>query len=126
MAIFKSKKKKESSEPEKKEEKIEKNEKKTAKKLPIAWKILKAPYVSEKATQMAKENKYVFQVSDKANKNEIKDSIKEIYKVDVVGVNVIKVFRKRKRLGKFQGWKKGFKKAVVQIKKGQKIDIYPS
>ena len=126
MAIFKSKKLKENTEPEKKEETEKKIERKTAKILPIAWRILKAPYISEKATEMAKEDKYIFQVVDKSNKNEIKNSIEELYKVNVTGVNVIKVSRKRKRLGKYQGWKKGFKKAIVQIKKGQKIDIYPS
>ena len=126
MAIFKSKKIKETSEPEEDKKKEEKVEKKAVKILPIAWKILKKPYVSEKATEKVKEDKYIFQVADKANKSEIKSSIEELYRVNVMGVNTIKVNRKRKRLGKFQGWKKGFKKAVVQIKKGQKIDIYPS
>ncbi len=127
MAIFKSKKKKEISQPQQKKEEVKKEkEKKPTQKLPVAWKILKNPYVSEKATFLAGEDKYIFKVTDKANKNEIKNAVEELYKVDVLNVRIINIPRKRKKLGRFQGWKKGFKKAIVQTKKGQKIDIYPS
>ncbi len=91
----------------------------------IAWKILIDPYVSEKATELVKENKYVFKVTDDSNKPRIKQAIKELYGVDVVSVNVISIPRKKKRLGKYKGWKKGFKKAVVEVKEGQRIDSTP-
>ena len=142
MAIFKTKTKKENPDLKKKEmekekekeknlsaqaEEIQKKtEKVTLKKEPMAWRSLKAPYISEKATSLVEENKYIFVVKDKANKNEIRNAIEELYKVNILNVNIIKIHRKKKRLGKFHGWKKGFKKAIVEVKKGQKIDIYPS
>ncbi len=96
------------------------------KKASIAWEVLKNPYISEKATELAKENKYLFKVSDRANKIQIKRAIKEVYEVDVVKVNIVNIPKKKKRLGRHHGWQKGFKKAIVEIEKGQKIDVYPS
>ena len=125
MAIFKSKKKEDT---EKKEEvvQVDKKEKASTKREPLAWKALKSPYISEKATNLASEDKYIFVAKDKSNKKEIKDAVEELYKVNVLNVNIIKTPKKKKRLGRHHGWRKGFKKAVVQIKEGQKIDIYPS
>lgn len=91
----------------------------------FAWKVLVEPYISEKATELAKENRYVFKVVDDSNKVQIKKAVKELYGVDVVSVNVINIPRKKKRLGKYRGWKKGFKKAVVEVKEGQRIDSTP-
>ena len=137
MAIFKSKTKKEDNKIKKgdtlnKSGLLEKKEqdkplnKNLSKKDLVAWNFLKSPYVSEKATALAEKNKYVFVVSDNANKFQVKESIEELYKVNVLSVNVTKIPRKKKRLGKHHGWKKGFKKAVIEIQKGQKIDVYPS
>jgi large subunit ribosomal protein L23 len=97
--------------------------KKDSVKVKMAWRILENPYVSEKATNLVKENKYIFKVSDKANKILVKQAIKETYNVDVINVNIVKIPRKKKRLGRHQGWKKGFKKAIIEIKSGQKIDL---
>jgi len=90
-----------------------------------AWKILKTPQVTEKATELAKKNQYVFKVWPRANKVEIKKAIEDIYGVDVVSVKIIKVPRKRRRLGRISGWRKGYKKAIVKIKEGQKIEVLP-
>jgi large subunit ribosomal protein L23 len=87
--------------------------------------ILKAPYITEKATNLAEKNQYTFKVWDGANKNEIKKAIENLYKVNVIGVKIINVPAKRRRFGKTPGWKKGYKKAIVQLKKGQKIEIFP-
>jgi large subunit ribosomal protein L23 len=87
--------------------------------------VIKFPHVTEKSSRLAEENKYVFRVEGWANKNEIKEAVERIYGVDVTGVAVISVPRKARRLGRNQGWKKGFKKAVVKVKKGQKIEIMP-
>lgn len=89
---------------------------------PIGWRVLDKPYISEKATELEKENRYIFKVMDSSNKIQIKKAIEEIYGVNVLSVNTIKIPRKKKRLGKHKGWRKGFKKAVVQIKKGERID----
>jgi len=88
-------------------------------------KILVAPHITEKATNLAEKNQYVFRVWQKANKNEVKKAIENLYKVKVMDVKIINVPAKRRRLGRISGWKKGFKKAIVRIKEGQKIEIMP-
>ena len=89
------------------------------------YKILKAPQVTEKATDLVKKNQYVFKVWPRTNKMEIKKSVEDTYGVSVVAVNIIKVPRKKRRLGKASGFRKGYKKAVVKIKEGQKIEVLP-
>lgn len=91
----------------------------------VIYQILKSPHVTEKATELAKKNQYVFKVDPRASKIEIKRAIEDLYKVDVINVRIIKVPRKRRRLGRISGWRKGYKKAIVKIKKGQRIEILP-
>jgi large subunit ribosomal protein L23 len=85
--------------------------------------IIKRPHVTEKATDLSKIGKYVFMVEPSATKNEVKKAIKKIYGVDVVKIQTIvrpmtaKKFRGRK------GSKPGYKKAVIGLKEGQKIEI---
>lgn len=88
-------------------------------------KILIAPHITEKATELAKENQYVFKVYPEANKTEIKKAIENLYGVDVLDVKIIKIPKKRRRLGRISGWRKGYKKAIVKIKEGQKIEVMP-
>ena len=90
-----------------------------------AWRVLKTPHVTEKAADLAEKNQYVFKVWPRANKTGIGKAIEDIYGVDVLSVRIIKVPRKQRRLGKVQGWRKGYKKAIVKIKEGQKIEIMP-
>ncbi|PIR72240.1 MAG: 50S ribosomal protein L23 [Candidatus Nealsonbacteria bacterium CG10_big_fil_rev_8_21_14_0_10_36_24] len=90
-----------------------------------AYEVLVSPHITEKATELEKENKYVFKVFQKTNKIEIKKAIEGLYGVDVVNVKIINVPRYRKRLGRQEGWEKGYKKAIVKIKKGQEIEIMP-
>lgn len=89
------------------------------------YRILKAPHLTEKATSLAEKNQYVFKVWPEANKIEIKKAIEDLYGAEVVSVKIIKVPRKRRRLGRISGWGKGYKKAIVKIKEGQKIEIMP-
>lgn len=91
----------------------------------IATKVLYSPHVTEKATGFDKDNKYVFKVASRANKIEIKKAVEDFYGVDVIGTRIINVPRRKRRLGRQIGWKKGYKKAIVKIKKGQKIEILP-
>ncbi len=128
-------KKKEAKEPVKKEGKEEIKPKETKKvktfkprkivKSNVAWRVLKGPHITEKATELIKENEYIFKVSDDSNKIEIKQAVRDVYGVDVERVNIIKVPREKRRLGKTEGWKKGYKKAIVKIKKGQEIEVLP-
>ncbi|PIQ05738.1 MAG: 50S ribosomal protein L23 [Candidatus Nealsonbacteria bacterium CG18_big_fil_WC_8_21_14_2_50_37_10] len=90
-----------------------------------AYRILKTPHATEKAADLAEKNQYVFKVWPRVNKTEIGKAIEDIYGVDVLSVRIIKVPRKQRRLGKVQGWRKGYKKAIVKIKEGQKIEIMP-
>jgi large subunit ribosomal protein L23 len=84
---------------------------------------IKQPWITEKSTRLAEQGKYVFKVAPTTTKNEVKKAVKEIYKVDVVKVNIT---TKPDRTVRFRGRevaKKGFKKAVVTLKSGQKIDL---
>jgi large subunit ribosomal protein L23 len=89
------------------------------------YRVLKIPQVTEKATGLAGQNQYVFKVWPRANKLETKKAIEDLYGVDVVSVKIIKVPRKQRRLGRISGWRKGYKKAIVKIKEGQKIEVLP-
>lgn len=87
--------------------------------------IIKSPHITEKATDLTKKNQYVFKVEPNANKIEIKKAIEKLYGVDVLSVKIINVPKKRRRLGRISGWRKGYKKAIVRIKEGQKIEVLP-
>ncbi len=92
----------------------------------LAWKVLASPHVTEKATSLEKDNKYVFKVFDKANKTEVKKAVEGLYGVNVENVAIINIPKKKRRAGRQrEGWRKGYKKAVVKIQKGQKIEIMP-
>jgi len=106
-----------------KKEVVPKKEKRTV--IGEAYRIIGAPRVTEKATDLAKGNQYVFRVFAKANKTEIKKAVEDLYNVDVLNVEIIRVPRKRRRLGRISGWRKGYKKAIIRIKEGQKIEVLP-
>lgn len=97
----------------------------------LAWiyTILQEPHITEKATDLAENNKYVFKVRPKANKIEVKKAIESLYEVKVDKVNMTTIRPKKRRLGRYEGWKgglkKGSKKAVVTLVKGQTIDLIP-
>lgn len=96
------------------------------KKIPgSAYGILVAPHITEKATDLAEKNKYIFKVYKRTNKAEIKRAIENIYGVNVVKVNIVNIKSKERRLGRQVGWKKGYKKAIVKIREGQKIEVLP-
>jgi len=90
-----------------------------------AYRILKSPHITEKATDLIKENQYTFRVHSGASKVEIKNTIEGVYGVHVLGVKILNVPPKRRRLGRTTGWRKGYKKAIVKIQKGQKIEVLP-
>ena len=134
LNIFKKKKKEEKKEIKKKEVEeakkvVRKEEKKPLKlkekKFFEAHRILKSPHITEKATDLVKKNQYVFKVWPRANKTQIERAIESVFGVDVESVKIIRIPRKRRRLGRIEGFKKGYKKAIVKIKKGQKIEVLP-
>jgi len=88
-------------------------------------KILRFPHVAEKATDLLEKNQYVFKVWPRANKAETKKAIESIFGVDVLGIRIINIPKKKRRLGKTEGFRKGYKKAIIRIKEGQKIEVLP-
>lgn len=84
--------------------------------------VLISPHVTEKATGLARENKYVFKVHPAAGKIEIKKAVKQVFKVTPVKVNVSNIQGKKRRVGRIQGQRPGFKKAVVTLKAGDSIE----
>lgn len=89
----------------------------------FSYDIVKEPHISEKGTYLAEQNKYIFEVVSDSNKQEIAKAISGIYSVDVLSVNIVRIPAKKRRLGKTEGFRKAYKKAIVTIKDGQKIEI---
>ena len=69
------------------------------------------------------ENKYVFKVDSKANKNQIKEAIETIFKVKVVEISTLNAKTKKKRVGRYTGRTNRYKKAVVKLADGQSIEL---
>jgi large subunit ribosomal protein L23 len=86
--------------------------------------ILIAPVVSEKSYGQIVENRYTFKVHQDAHKTQIRQAVEQLFDVKVVGVNVVKVQPKPKRRGMIKGTRPGWKKAIVELKAGDKIDIF--
>jgi len=118
-------KKKDSKKSDKKKEKAVSKVKKIVKeKIPVHhFEIIRKPHVSEKAFNLESEGKYVFVVSPSANKVEIKKAIQNLYGVVVKSVNIVKAPSKPKRFKGVPGIKSGYKKAVITLAKGSKIDV---
>lgn len=87
-------------------------------------KVLIEPWITEATTQAAQLNKYVFKVATKASKEDIRKAVETIYKVTVISVNTINIHRKRRIRGKYVGWKAGYKKALVTLKEGDRIEFF--
>jgi large subunit ribosomal protein L23 len=86
--------------------------------------VLIAPVVSEKSYSLITENKYSFRVHPRAHKTQIRQAVEELFDVKVTGVNVLKVQAKPKRRGLHRGTKPGWKKAIVELREGDKIEIF--
>lgn len=87
-------------------------------------KIILAPVVSEKTVYLGQENRYAFWVKKEAVKPEISRAVEEAFKVDVTAVHIINVPGKRKRFRGIRGQRQERKKAIVTLKKGQKINLF--
>ena len=87
-------------------------------------KVLKQPVISEKSFGLAENQKYVFLVEKNATKVEIATAVEKAFKVHVLSVNTILAKGKMKRFGRIFGRRKDFKKAIVTIKEGEKIEEF--
>lgn len=79
------------------------------------------PIITEKATMLLEQNKCVFDVAPKATKPAIKEAIESLFEVKVVSVNTINPPRKKKRVGKFVGYKPRYKRAIVTLEDTESI-----
>ena len=86
--------------------------------------ILISPVVSEKSYGQIVENRYTFKVHKDAHKTQIRQAVEELFDVSVVAVNVLKVQPKPKRRGMIKGTRPGWKKAIVELKAGESLDIF--
>jgi large subunit ribosomal protein L23 len=89
-----------------------------------ARQVLIAPVVSEKSYALIEQNKYSFRIHEKAHKTQVRQAVEELFDVTVEGVNIVKVQSKPKRRSLSRGRRPGWKKAIVQLAPGDKIEIF--
>ena len=82
-----------------------------------------SPVVTEKSTNLSEQNKIVFKVPDGSNKLNLKKSIEKIFKVNVTKINIVNKQSRRKITRGRKVKAKGYKKAIITLKKGQRIDL---
>ena len=86
--------------------------------------VLLAPVVSEKSYQLIESHTYSFKVHPDAHKTQVRRAVEELFDVHVERVNIVKVQAKPKRRGLFKGTRPGWKKAIVQVREGESIEIF--
>ena len=86
--------------------------------------IIVRPLITERTTPLMAEGKYVFVVAKAANKIEIAKAVSEIFKVKVAKVNTVNVIGKKKRMGRTQGKRPDYKKAIVKLAPGETIEFF--
>jgi large subunit ribosomal protein L23 len=87
--------------------------------------IIHRPIITEKATRLLEQNQYTFEVIPKASKPEIRAAIEYLFDVKVVAINTLLPPRKKRRVGKFLGYKPQYKKAIVTLAEGDSITLFP-
>ncbi len=88
------------------------------------YEVLRRPVVTEKNAMLAEQNKYTFEVARDANKPQIKEAVEKVFKVEVSSVNVIHVRGKMRTVGRGRGMSPAWKKAIVTLERGHKIELY--
>ena len=87
--------------------------------------IIKRPLITEKSTRLKEaENQIAFVVDSQANKVQIRQAVEKLFKVKVEAVRTMNLAGKRKRMGRFWGWKPDWKKAIVTLKEGERIEFF--
>jgi large subunit ribosomal protein L23 len=86
--------------------------------------VLLAPVVSEKSYSLITDRKYTFKVHEDAHKTQVRQAVEELFGVKVQHVNIVRVQSKPKRRGLTRGRRPGWKKAIVQLREGEAIEIF--
>ena len=86
--------------------------------------VLISPVVSEKSYGQIVQNRYTFRVHSDAHKTQVRQAVEQLFDVKVVNVNIVKVQPKPKRRGLTKGERQGWKKAVVQLRPGETIEVF--
>ena len=89
-----------------------------------ASQVLLAPIISEKSYEASTTGQYTFKVHQDAHKTQIRQAVEDLFEVKVLRVNVVKVAAKPKRRGQYTGVRPGWKKAVVTLQPGDRIEIF--
>ena len=88
------------------------------------YEVLRRPIITEKNTRLLGQNKYTFEVARAANKHQIREAVETAFKVKVAQVNVITVHGKMRHAGRHRGMTQTWKKAVVTLEEGNKIELF--
>lgn len=88
------------------------------------YEVVHRPLITEKATVMKEQDRYAFKVAERANKRQIKEAVEAAFKVNVVQVQSMIVPGKRRRIGRRYVMTPSWKKAIVTLKSGQKIEFF--
>ena len=86
--------------------------------------VVLSPVVSEKSYSGIVDRRYTFKVHPDAHKTQVRQAIEQLFDVHVERVNIVKVQAKPKRRGLFKGTRQGWKKAIVQVREGETIEIF--
>ena len=86
--------------------------------------VIKYPIITDKATQLLDNNQYSFIVDRSSDKITIKTAIEYLFDVKVIKINTCRLPRKKKRVGKYIGWKPQYKKAIVTLSEGDVINLF--
>ena len=93
--------------------------------MPHLHDVLVRPLMTERNTELMQQGRYTFEVAPDANKMQIKEAVEKAFEVTVVAVNTLHVHRKvRRERTRYRGYRSGWKKAIVTLAPGQRIEIF--
>ena len=90
----------------------------------VAHDIIVRPIITEKTSKLMELGQYTFEVLPKANKIEVRKAVEEVFKVKVLSVHTISIHSKPKRMGAFLGKTRSWKKAIVSLAQGERIEFF--
>ncbi len=88
------------------------------------YEVVRRPVITEKGTVLQAQGKYLFEVAREANKHQIKQAVEKVFRVKVVSVNIMTVAGKTRKIGRREVLTPSWKKAVVTLKPGDKIELF--